>query len=147
MTSWIVLDSGVFIATVVDEEQTNKARHLVHWIGTEGMNITAPTLCLYEMASTMRKIVRRGQITSEDGARLLHRLTFQPIEFVVTNQFIERAYALATEHNLSSAYDAQYLAIAESLQCDFWTYDKRLFNSVEKRLSWVKYIASFEVPS
>jgi predicted nucleic acid-binding protein len=30
------------------------------------------------------------------------------------------------------AYDAQYLALAESLKADLWTADRRLFNSVQQ---------------
>jgi predicted nucleic acid-binding protein len=30
--------------------------------------------------------------------------------------------------NLPTAYDAQYLAVAQRYECDFWTADEHLFN-------------------
>ncbi|MBC8099768.1 MAG: type II toxin-antitoxin system VapC family toxin [Armatimonadetes bacterium] len=41
-----------------------------------------------------------------------------------------RAYELAEQLSLPTAYDAQYLAVAEHLGCDFWTADERLYNAV-----------------
>jgi predicted nucleic acid-binding protein len=37
----------------------------------------------------------------------------------------------------ASAYDSYYLALAEALKCDLWTFDRRLFNAVD--LSWVRW--------
>jgi predicted nucleic acid-binding protein len=41
----------------------------------------------------------------------------------------------------ASAYDSYYLVLAQALECDFWTADKRLFNALqETRLGWVHWI-------
>jgi predicted nucleic acid-binding protein len=41
----------------------------------------------------------------------------------------------------ASAYDSYYLVLAQALECDFWTADKRLFNALkETRLDWVHWI-------
>jgi predicted nucleic acid-binding protein len=40
-----------------------------------------------------------------------------------------------------TTYDSYYLVLAQALECDFWTADKRLFNVLqETRLSWVPQI-------
>jgi predicted nucleic acid-binding protein len=41
----------------------------------------------------------------------------------------------------SKAYDAQYLALAESLSAEFWTADVRLVHVLEKLdVSWIHVI-------
>ncbi len=39
-----------------------------------------------------------------------------------------------------SAYDASYLALAESEKISFITADETLYNSVKKDLNWVKWL-------
>ena len=47
----------------------------------------------------------------------------------------------------ASAYDSYYLALAQALECNFWTADGRLFNAlkseafvVDARLGWLHWI-------
>jgi predicted nucleic acid-binding protein len=44
---------------------------------------------------------------------------------------------------LKAAYDAYYLALAESLKADFWTADQRLTNAVAEKLPWVKCLGAY----
>jgi predicted nucleic acid-binding protein len=52
-----------------------------------------------------------------------------------------RALEIMERFALPSAYDAHYLALAETRQCECWTADERLWNTVKKELSWVHWIA------
>lgn len=146
MTSWIVIDSGVLIASVVEETYTQQADALLAWIGSQSLMMAAPTLLRYEVTATLRKLTHRGSITATDGQRLLKQLLATPIDLMINDALIERAYALATEHGLPLAYDAQYLAVAERLDCALWTFDSRLFNTVHKQLPWVNYVVNFVIP-
>ena len=145
MTSWIVIDSGVLIASVLEETDTAQADALLAWIRSESLTMAAPTLLRYELTATLRKLAHRGSIAASDGERLLKQLLEMPIDLMIDAALIERAYALATEHGLPSAYDAQYLAVAERLDCALWTFDKRLFNTVHERLPWVNDVVHFPV--
>jgi predicted nucleic acid-binding protein len=147
VTSWIVIDSGVLIASAVEETYTRQADALLAWIRSQPLTMAAPTLLRYEVTATLRKLAHRGSIAAPDGERLLRQLLKTPIDLMLDDALIERAYALATDHGLPSAYDAQYLAVAERLGCALWTFDKRLFNTVHERLSWVNYVVNFETPA
>ena len=52
--------------------------------------------------------------------------------------------SLATRFNRPTAYDAKYLALAEMMNCEFWTADERLFNAVRDELSWVRWLGQLE---
>jgi len=52
----------------------------------------------------------------------------------------KKAWELAKKFNLPRTYDMQYLAVAELENCELWTNDKRLANSLQgkvKRIRWV----------
>ena len=43
------------------------------------------------------------------------------------------AWTIADQLSMPKAYDAQYLALADILECDVWTMDRRLINAVQGR--------------
>lgn len=50
------------------------------------------------------------------------------------------AYQWTLKLKQGAAYDSFYLAIAEALEADFWTADRKLFQSLEgERLSWLHW--------
>lgn len=147
MTSPIVIDSGVLAASVVEETYSKQADALLSWIKAQDLVIVAPILLRYEVVATLRKLTHRGTIKADDGISLIREALNTPIQWVLDEALLERAYLLATEHGLPTAYDAQYLAVAERLDCDFWTFDKRLFNTVHEKLDWVHYVVNFSPPT
>jgi len=49
---------------------------------------------------------------------------------------LNRAYTWTRRLNRAVAYDSFYLALAERLDCDFWTADRRLVNAASQ--PWIK---------
>ena len=87
-------------------------------------NLHAPHLIDSEVTSGVRRRVRSGQLTSTDGWRLLDvwsrlGVTRHPTVPVCCNE------SGSCRDNLS-AYDAGYVALAESLGCGLLTADARL---------------------
>ncbi len=146
MTSWIIVDNNILIASVLQEQFSAQATALLEWIDAEEVQLAAPVLLRYEVVSVLRKIVHRGIITPQDGERYVNHLLKRPATFLMSDELLLRAYQMASELGMPSAYDAQYLAVAERLNCAFWTGDRRLFNTVQARYSWVKHIADYPLP-
>jgi predicted nucleic acid-binding protein len=46
--------------------------------------------------------------------------------------------------NRPNTYDAHYLALAENLNCPFWTGDERLFNAVHSDFSDVFWLGAIK---
>ena len=146
MTSWVVSDSGILIATVIEESITQKADALVGYWDAQGIPIAAPSLFRYEIVAVMRKSVYREILTEAEAIRGRDVLVSLPIHLMFSNDLLRRGYELATQLNRPTAYDAQYLAVAEHLDCEFWTADQRLFNTVHTVLPWVKWLGNFVLP-
>jgi predicted nucleic acid-binding protein len=49
----------------------------------------------------------------------------------------QRAWQLAKRFNRPTTHDTHYLALAERLECPFWTADAKLYNAIGGRLPWV----------
>jgi predicted nucleic acid-binding protein len=143
MTSWIVADSSFLIASVFKEKYTAQARKLLRDWARQDTQLAAPTLLKYELAAAVRKNVYRGILSTEQAEAGLRLLARQVIQFLIDDKLVRRAYELATQLNRPSAYDAQYLAVAERLGCDFWTADEKLFNAVRQQLTWVRWLGNF----
>jgi predicted nucleic acid-binding protein len=146
MTSWVVVDSGLYLAIGLHEPFAANAQALLDSLIAAKYQMAAPYLFRYELALVTRKYVARGRITLDDAQEMLRGLLREPVEPFADEQLLRRAYELATEYNRPTAYDSLYLALAEQLDCEFWTADLKLFNAVSTKLTWVKWIGNFELP-
>ena len=145
MTSWAVTDSGIYLAAVLPETYSAQADALIASWSQQSLNVAAPYLFRYEVTSTMRKHVARGNLTIDEARAALRGLLGRPVTMFTQDDLLERAFEVATLRNLPSAYDAQYLALAEHLRCDFWTADLRLYNAVSPVLNWIHWIGDFKL--
>ncbi len=143
MTSWVVADSSIFLASILQEKLTAKAVSLIKFWATNNVTLAAPSLFQYEIIAVLRKNVYLGRISQQEAIKGRDILLLQPIQFVLDDDLLRRAFDLSTRFNRSTAYDSQYLAVAERLGCDFWTVDEKLYNSVANDLTWVKWLDTF----
>jgi predicted nucleic acid-binding protein len=74
--------------------------------------------------------------TGREGLRLAFGLGVQL--FSPDDEQALKAFAWTERLQRAAAYDSFYLALAESLGCEFWTVDKRLVNAVDK--PWVRLV-------
>lgn len=144
-TSYAVLDSGILLAAVQTETYTAQAKALLKSLSEQNIQIAAPTLLRYELVAVTRKWVYRELATSEEAQNALNTLLNYPIELHFDKVLLKRGYELATEYKRPTAYDAQYLAVAEYLSCDFWSADERLFNAVKDQFTSIRWLGNVEL--
>ncbi len=142
MSGSVVIDAGIVLATVLTEPFRPQARALLGNFAAQGVQIVVPTLFWYEIIAVLRKNVYRGTLEASDAEGYRDILLKQPVQTVIDEALLRRAFALATQFNRPTAYDAQYLAVAERLGCEFWTADEKLFNVVHPALVWVKWLGN-----
>jgi len=142
--SLVCADAGVLIKLVVAEEDSDQADVVWERWKEDGVKVVSPGLLLFELTSVLRKKVHRGLLSPEEAERafdLVHRL----LVLVLTPPDLHRrACELAARFNRPAAYDAYYLALAEMMNCEFWTADHRLFNAVGDELPWVHWLGTYE---
>lgn len=144
-TKCVVVDSSVAIKWAIKEENTDLALALLaDWTEKE-IIILAPALLSYEVTNVFHQRIRSEAFPFEDAKRALEEIIYDGIgfDFANTPAIHIRAIQLSQQFRLPAAYDAHYLALAESKYCELWTADKRLWNSIKGKLPWVRLLNDY----
>ncbi|MBL8146885.1 MAG: type II toxin-antitoxin system VapC family toxin [Anaerolineae bacterium] len=141
----LVLDSGVLIARSYNEPVSQDVEAMLTRIRTREVELHAPILFKYELVSVVRKPVHSPRVTPLEGGRLLDELLQYPVTLHFDDALLRRGFELAGELTQPRAYDGQYLALAERLQCEFWTTDERLFNSVRSAFPLIRWLGNVDI--
>jgi predicted nucleic acid-binding protein len=106
------------------------------------VRLYSPPLFSAEVTSIIRERFYRGGLDEARSRLLLEEALQWPVTvWYNDNDAIQRrALEFATRFNRPKAYDAQYLALADLLECELWTADRRLVNAVGGKLPWVRWI-------
>lgn len=91
----------------------------------------APRLTRYELVNVIFKSRRAVAISGSTAMGLMTAMLELPITLLDSESMHIRALSLALRFNLPATYDAHYLALAEELECEFWTADKRLAHTTD----------------
>lgn len=138
--SLVCVDANIIISLITSEVQSQKALDLwTKWM-QEDIHVVAPSLLNYEVTSALRRKVVRGIMSYEDARCSLEAFSSLDIEFFDRLELSLRAYDIAFRFNLSTAYDAFYLAVSEILECEFWTSDERLYNAISGNFHGLRWI-------
>lgn len=87
-------------------------------------------------------------MASEQAIRAVNSMMNLGIEFTHPSpELHRRALIWAERLGHSKSYDAQYLAVAEYIQAELWTADRRLVNAARhQELNWVHWIGENSSP-
>jgi predicted nucleic acid-binding protein len=123
---------------VLNETYTSHAQAVLFQWAEESREICAPLLFQYEVVATLRRRVYIKDLTTEEARKRADLILALDIVYFHDRPLLERGFEIATELSRPRAYDSQYLALAERLDCEFWTADERLVNSVQATYPWVR---------
>jgi predicted nucleic acid-binding protein len=136
----VIIDASVAIKAILPNPLQEHCRTLVQTFVE--VQPVAPALWIYETTSAISKAVYFEQLTNNEGRQALKQVEALRVRlFVPDIEQNQIAYDWTRRLNRASAYDSFYLALAQALECDFWTADKRLFNALrDARLNWLHWI-------
>lgn len=143
--SYAVLDSGILLATVQNEQYTQHAKTLIARLAEDNVEIAAPSLLRYELVAVTRKWVYRKLATPQEARLALEVVLNYPVVLHFDDALLRRGWELAAQYNRPTAYDAQYLAVSERLGCDLWTADERLFNAVNGQFPRIQWLGNVKL--
>jgi predicted nucleic acid-binding protein len=136
----VCLDASFVVRYLASSsEETIYQEKWSHW-NTEDYTIVAPTLMMYEVSNAFHRAVVARQINSSEAEQLLEFAGQLGIRFYGDLELHKQALKLAKIYALPAIYDAHYLALAERLEIELWTADRRLFNAVNASLPWVNLV-------
>jgi predicted nucleic acid-binding protein len=140
----VVIDANILIAfALADEPLYAQANQILSAWHTTQEYLAAPRLFRSEITAVVRKTVYQQRLTAEQGRVMLSQLLVYPVEFHEDDELLKEAYELVTRFNRPRAYDAQYMALAERLDCEFWTADERLVNSTQQQFGHIRWLGNW----
>lgn len=129
----VIIDANFGVALVRLMPYSITCRTLIEqWIYQE-ITIAVPDLWDYEIVSALHWLHSQNMLKRDammGGIDFLFRLPFRHVP-------LDRGLAIGAldwtgRLGQGKAYDAQYLALAERLQAEFYTADKKLFNRCQQ---------------
>jgi predicted nucleic acid-binding protein len=125
----IVLDASVVVETLGKFAYPDAARGILEAVATDSDGeLWVPDIVYAESASALRKLVARGLLDAEAGARGISRLLKLPLNVSGTAPLIADAW---TMRELITIYDACYVALARRLDATFVTADGSLARALD----------------
>ncbi|SRR6266851_3342704 len=145
MRNIVVVDASIAIKWVLEESDSDRAEALLTEWNAKGISIYAPNLLVYEITNALYRKVRKGEITLDRAKEALADISLAEIDFDFSIDFAlsTRAMELANHFSLPATYDSHYLALAERKECELWTADTRLWNSIRGKLEWVRWMGDY----
>lgn len=143
MSEFVVVDASVALKWLIEEENSDKATALTRLWDDEGTQPVAPALMPFEVANALHRRVVRGDLMIEVAAGLMQNLTSVGVVLHEMPYLHRRALELAIQLGQGAVYDAHYLALAESLDCELWTADQRLYRAASPSVDGVRWIGEF----
>ena len=140
MNGAVVVDASLAFKWLVEEPYTERAVVLVHTWAREGLQLTAPYLMPAEVANALHRKVVRQELSEDTATFLLARLMEVGVVLREPQELHVKALELAATLRQQAVYDSLYLALAEIMDCDFWTADERFCRAAAPRFPRVRWI-------
>jgi predicted nucleic acid-binding protein len=145
MASKIVVDTSVLIKWIKrqDEDLVSEARRLLDRIERTPLEVAVPALLLYEIGNVL---LTKTRLDSDALGRAIDQISAFPMVIAdPRSDLLRRTAHLGRELRLTF-YDASFLALAEDLDCDFVTADRRLYEAA-RHLPRVRHLSNFRAAS
>jgi len=123
----VIVDANLLVALVSgDPRGTQVQQQFLQWL-SDGTDLHAPALARYEVANALTRLIVAKAFPADKVKEAWANLSVLPITYhpsVDAMTVVEIALRLGRQN----AYDAAYIALAESLGAELWTLDSRLFH-------------------
>lgn len=137
--SVFVVDASVVVKWFVPEVHSEAARR---WLDASHDYI-APDLVFPEAGSAIWKKIRRGELSEDEGQRLVADISAVGVEAVSMRALLSDAHALAVATGVT-VYDATYLTLAVRLETQVITGDDRFARKLAEHPLLAPHIRSVE---
>ncbi|MBN1594040.1 MAG: type II toxin-antitoxin system VapC family toxin [Candidatus Coatesbacteria bacterium] len=142
----IVIDACVALKWIFrDEDHVDMAENLLSESLRGSFALFAPILWIYEITNALRSAVVQSRMTERQSELDLDQMLLHSGVHLIT-QHRDRFSVILRDAvaSHSSIYDFSYVDLARQLECDFFTGDRRLYESNRKIYPFVRWIGDFK---
>jgi predicted nucleic acid-binding protein len=141
----MVIDAGLYLVMVVPHPYRKQALTFWRrWIN-QRKPLYAPYLWVAEVVSGLRRAVWEGVITTNEAKHALKRMLALPIQYVPDTELADGALKWARVLGQKRAYDAFYVALAEQIDAELWSADRKLVNGLHQQgATWAHWVGEIE---
>lgn len=118
----VVLDANLLVVLALDNDRGPQVEAKLREWATAGETLHAPALLPYEAANAVVRAAVAGGLEPSVVAEIWATISAVPLTLHPLQAGAE-VIAIAQRLGRQSAYDAAYLALAQSLDGDLWTLD------------------------
>jgi len=138
--SKVVVDASIALRWVLrDEKEANVDTLLEQWAASL-TEMLVPPLFPAEVTNALYLSVKRKRLTLEEAELALRTIMELGVQVVEPSGLYSRSLRLAVDYSAANAYDTQYVALAEMENCELWTADERLTESMKPLPSCIKLV-------
>ena len=128
----VVLDANALVVLALDRRRATAVKARLHEWWDAGVELHAPELQRYEAANALVRSVAAGQLPASEVTAAWEVITGVPMTLHRLEEGPD-VVAMAGRLERKSAYDAAYLALADRLGADLWTFDGPLARNAGSR--------------
>ena len=140
MNGHVVVDASLAVKWLVQEERSEEARATARSWESQGIRMVAPAFMPVEVTNALYRRVIGNEMTVEEAAGLVGILLASGLELRQPPHLYGKALALASELQQGAVYDAHYLALADTLNCELWTADERFYRAASLSAGNLRWI-------
>ena len=139
----VVTDASFCLSILLNHPLQKASLVVADTLKREEMQMVAPSLWAYETTSSICKAVHFQMVTVDEAEQILALLESLGVQLIPPDEiYNKRAFNLTMRLKRAAAYDSYYLALAESLKCDLWTADKKLYQAAQNNdMAWVRHVS------
>jgi predicted nucleic acid-binding protein len=135
-----VIDASIVVKLFVKEDDSPLARMLINRLERSDDRPVCPVWCRSEVANALIQRIYKGDLATTDVADYVREIPRFVQLIDLPEDVVPRALEIAVQLQLRSIYDVQYLALAESLGCDYWTADERFSRLAGSRFPSARWL-------
>lgn len=122
----VVLDASLLVMLLTGDPRGAAADQMIRGWTAAGEPMHTTALMRYEVASALTRCVSSGALAEPQAAAAWPTIDALAIEEHPMASERQRVVEIALRLRRRSAYDAAYIALAEALSADLWTFDVAL---------------------